>query len=119
MTEQELLNQVMQWLTSQNVVCWRNNSTGVFDPTRKAFRRPSKWSRNGVSDIIGLVPKTGQMLAIELKKPPTGKRKEQTLNNMLSDGQKEFIEDVNKNGGLAFVADSLEAVRHHLVPYLH
>lgn len=119
MKEQDLLNQVMAWLTANGVVCWRNNSTGVFDPVKKSFRRPSKWSRNGVSDILGVVPGTGQILCIELKKPPTGKRSESALWNMLSDNQKSFIDDVNMSGGLAFAADSLETVRHHLLPFLH
>lgn len=120
MKEQDLLNQVMEWLTANGVVCWRNNSGAVFDPTKRTFRKPTKWTRSGVSDIIGLVPGTqGKILCIELKKPPEGKRGEAALWNMLSESQKSFIDDVNINGGLAFVADSLETVRHHLLPFLH
>lgn len=110
MTEKEFQNQVLEYLTMRNIMCWPNAAVSVFDPKRGKFRKShNKFSRNGIPDILGILP-DGRFLGIELKRPPTGKRKPETLQNMLSDDQKEFIDDADKNGALCFVADSLETI---------
>lgn len=118
MTEQELLNQVMAWLHSKGVMAWRNNTGGVFDPEKKTFRRPSKWSRNGIPDIMMII--NGRAVYCELKRPHSGPRarKEETLFNMLSDAQKSFLADCRTNGGVCFVADSLDTVIKNIEPLL-
>ena len=60
-------------------------------------------SRKGVSDILGVLP-TGQMIAVEVKRPGGRPTKEQII----------FIEDIRRCGGLAFVADSVDIVRTEL-----
>jgi len=52
----------------------------------------------GQSDILGLIPPHGRFLAIEVKRGGQGP----------TDDQLRFINRVNKAGGLAFVAYSLE-----------
>lgn len=78
---------------------WVQPNGGVYDPTRKAFRRLSGGQRKGVSDIIGLW--NGQGLAVEIK-TPTGR---------LSPEQKLFQSQFIEAGGLALVVRSVsEAV---------
>ena len=57
-------------------------------------------SRKGVSDILGCLP-NGQMVAIECKRKGGKPSKEQI----------EFIADIKRVGGMAFIADSVETVR--------
>ena len=56
----------------------------------------------------------GRLLAIELKRPPEGKRAEKTLWNMCSPDQQAFIVEANHRGALCFVADSLETVQRKI-----
>jgi hypothetical protein len=87
-------------LTRRDVLCWRNNNGAVYDPTRKIFRRPSgRHSLRGITDILGFTCH-GVIIAIEVK----------TKKGIVSKEQKEFIETVNKCGGIAFVARSVEDV---------
>lgn len=110
MTEKEFQNQVLEYLTMRGIMCWPNAAVSVFDPRRGRFRKSNnRFHRNGVPDILGILP-GGRFLALELKRPPTGKRKPETLQNMLSEGQVKFIEDATRSGALCFVADSLETV---------
>lgn len=82
---------------------WKNNSTGVFDPTKKVFRKPKNpFLINGVSDIIGVYK--GRPLFIEVKVP--GKEE-----SGLSENQKAFLKQVTRMGALAFVASSVEQVK--------
>ena len=57
----------------------------------------------GISDILGVLP-GGRMLAIEVK----------TEKGKLSPHQERFIQNVNDNGGLAFVARSFDDVVQRL-----
>lgn len=79
---------------------WKNNNTGIYDPKRGCFRKNrNKFAINGVADIIGVY--RGRMLAIEVKKPGGKATKEQT----------DFINRINKLGGIAGVATSIDDVR--------
>ena len=79
---------------------WKNNSTGVYDAKRGCFRKSkNKFAINGVADILGVYH--GRMLAIEVKKPGGKASKEQL----------DFISRVNKLGGIAGVAISIDDVR--------
>jgi len=70
------------------------NSVGIFH--WKAWGGPM--STPGVPDIIGCFK--GRMIGIEIK----------SEKGVVSEYQKEFIENINRAGGLAFVARSLEDV---------
>ena len=100
LSEKEIENAILDYLAYVPGVYWKNNTVGVYDPIKKVHRKPGKHHRNGVSDILG-VDATGRFVAIEVK----------TSKGRLSDNQKKFIEDINNNGGLAFVARSIEDVK--------
>lgn len=100
--------QILNYLTMNGLYIWRNNSTAVFDASKKVFRKArSKHSINGSSDILGILP-DGRFLAIEVKSA-TGRA---------SPDQIKFINAINSNGGLAFIARSIDDVIKHLDQYL-
>lgn len=100
LTEKQIENAILDYLSYLPGCYWKNNSVGVYDVARKVHRKPGKYFRPGVSDILG-IDNTGRFIAIEVK----------TAKGRLSENQKLFLEDVNKNGGLGFVARSIECVK--------
>lgn len=84
---------------------WKNHTTGYFNTrTQKFTKQKSKYAINGVSDILGVYK--GRLLAIEVKDPK---------NKTRTDEQNRFIELVNRYGGLAFYATSVDEVKEKLV----
>lgn len=77
---------------------WRQNNGGVYDPTKKVYRRNS--STPGIPDIIGYKKDTGVFAAVEIK---VGKDK-------LSSYQIEFAEQLQKSGGWYWVVKTFEDV---------
>lgn len=104
--EKEIQGQILQFLRLMKVFSWRQNSGAMKgEATATTARRFIKFaSVDGLSDIIGLLPPKGRFLAIEVKRP--GQRP--------TDKQAEFIDEVNRNGGLAFVATSVKDVEESL-----
>ena len=97
--------QILAYLRSIGVWCWKNPTSGFFDSKIQRFRKHSSpYAINGVSDILGLLP-SGRFLAIEVKSD-TGK---------LSIHQKTFLEQINKNGGVAIMAKSVDEVKRCLI----
>lgn len=103
--ESDIQKQIIQWLHLKNVFAWVNKTQGTFDPYKRVFRRNT--TKKGISDIIGVLP-DGRFLAIEVK----------TSTGRVSPEQKEFIETVQKNEGIAFVARNLESVIKELEPLI-
>lgn len=103
MLEKETENAIMEFLWWNKIYSWRNNNTPIFDPERKLFRKMPKWGLKGTSDILGIL-KDGRFLAIEVK----------SAKGVVSQEQKDFIKNINDNGGKAFVARSIDDVRKEL-----
>lgn len=93
MSETKLVRLVLQYLHMHQIFAWRNN-TGAL-PVGKRFIR---FGYPGSSDVLGVLPADGRLLAIECK---VGRGR-------LTSEQNEFIDRVNRNGGLAFVVRSLD-----------
>jgi len=102
--ENAIQSAIMQYLFYNKIFHWRNNNTPIYDVTRKRFRAMPKGAIKGVSDILGILP-DGRFLAIEVKKPRSYMSKEQKL----------FIKNINENGGVAFMARSIDDVKKHLI----
>jgi len=98
--ESDLQNSIFEYLALlPGCFCWRNNSVGVFDSTRKVYiKNNSKYAINGTADILGIY--LGRPLAIEVK--GTG--------GVLSDNQILFLDNFENAGGIAIAAWSLEDV---------
>jgi penicillin-binding protein-related factor A (putative recombinase) len=104
--ENDVVSAIMDYLIAHKIFVFRINNTPIYDPRGKGrFRRKGKYERYGVSDILGMFD--GRMLAIEVKRQG-GKP---------SDYQLEFINDVQRYGGIAFVAYSVEDVINNLSKY--
>lgn len=84
----ELTQSVIKYMTVRGFKVWRQNNGGVYDPTKRVFRKNS--STPGISDVIGFRKKDALFVALEIK---TGKDK-------LSDEQIQFLKDVNDAGGI-------------------
>lgn len=76
-TETSLVHACLDLLRLRGVHAWRNNTTGIYDPTRKCFR--SFGGLKGVSDILGLIAPRGRFLAVECKLPGRKQTPEQLM----------------------------------------
>lgn len=106
--ESDIQRQIMGYLQCvPNIVpvCWRQN-TGAVLIKGKPRDRFIRFGQKGISDILGVMS-DGRFLAIEVKTPARRKQ--------VSIWQKDFIDRVNKAGGFAFVATSLEEVELKLM----
>jgi hypothetical protein len=98
MLEKHIQRQILEYLDLKGIFAWRNNSGAVFSEY-KGRKRMIRYGLKGSSDILGIL-NDGRFLAIEVKKPD-GKPTTEQL---------EFIDRINKNGGLAFIARSITEV---------
>jgi hypothetical protein len=99
MTETQLIAVILEYLKLHHIPAWRNN-TGAFVGEHKGKHRFHRYGFKGSSDILGIIPPNGRLLAIEVK---IGK-------NKLTLDQLQFWQMIRDNGGLAFVAYKLEDV---------
>ena len=127
-TEKQIENQILSYLQNKGIFSFKIQTTGVFDPTKGAFRKRPKHHIKGVSDILGCLSEgekgifPGRFLAIEVKKPYVSKktglisyRTQEQLEKMASPEQVEFINKIKSLGGIAFYADSVEIVEDQLL----
>jgi hypothetical protein len=90
--ENRVKAEVLKYLKFRRIYCWSNPSGAV-------RIRPGKFmsfGKKGSSDIIGLLAPGGKFLAVETKAP----------DGRLSPEQREFLEAVKQQGGLAVIARS-------------
>ena len=99
MKEKDIQKQILDWLRWHKVFCWKSNTAGIY---RKSTDSYIPAGMRGISDIIGIF--NGRMICIEVKMP---KKKP-------SEFQQRFIDSINKSGGIAFVAHSLDEVETNL-----
>ncbi len=91
---------ICQYLTfKKNCMFWVNSSTGIYDPTKKIFRKNnSAYQRKGVADILGIY--RTRPMAIEVKAP----------NGRISPEQDAFLTEFGLNGGISILARSVDDV---------
>ena len=97
-SEKVIENSILTFLKANRVFCWKNESVGVFDVKRGIFRKKHGHRMVGGSDILGIYK--NKFLAIEVKAPKKYATKE----------QKAFLDSVNIQGGIGFVARSIADV---------
>lgn len=100
--EGAVLSSILEYLALRGIYAWRNNTGAVQipGPNRTRFVR---YGLKGSSDILGILD-DGRFLAIEVK-GPKGKASQE---------QSQFLAEIAKRGGVAFVARSIEDVDRHL-----
>jgi hypothetical protein len=82
----------LRYMERLGITMWNNPSGCV----RVAPDRWIHFGKKGSADIIGLIPPDGKFLAVETKAP----------DGRLSPEQREFLEMIKRQGGLAIVARS-------------
>lgn len=98
--ESAVLSQCLAYLCGRGFYVWRNNSGAYKDASGRFIR----FGKKGSSDIIGILH-DGRFLAVECKRENGG---------ILSNAQAEFIARIRAEGGVAVVANSLEALKDEL-----
>lgn len=111
MSEQDLVNAIIQYITVIGGVATRLNSgmKVVTDPD-SGKQYVFRGSKKGTSDIIGCLPPNGRYLAIEVK---DGEKKRKNT----TPEQLEYIDHVNAAGGIAFIACDIDDVVRRLDAY--
>jgi VRR-NUC domain len=95
--ESHIQKQILDYLKLKRCVVFKHRNVGIRKPNGSYI--PLAFGEKGISDIIGCLP-DGRFLAIEVKQPK-GK---------VSPEQEQFIANVLRNNGVAFVARSLDEV---------
>jgi hypothetical protein len=98
--ESSVLNAVMEYLLLKRIPHWRINS-GATKTERGGFIR---FGSKGMSDIYAIGP-DGISIWIECKRSKGGR---------LSESQKEFLDCINRNGGIGIVVNSVESLESQL-----
>jgi hypothetical protein len=89
----------LDYLKLRGAYVWRNNTGALRDKTN----RPVFFGKVGSSDIVGLLP-GGRFIAVECKAPggrPSGR-------------QLQFLNEIERMGGLAVIARSVEDLEKSL-----
>lgn len=102
MSETDLVRAILKYLHVVGILAWRQN-TGAASFQDAGRSRFVRFGVPGISDILGVLP-DGRFLAIEVKMP--GRK--------VTWKQCDFINAITDNGGLAFVATSIEDVQEKL-----
>jgi hypothetical protein len=101
MTVTNLLKRlIISDLNSRGHLAWNNNTLGVYDPTKKCFRRNADRSAIGTADVICCL-KGGYYLEIEAK---TGDDKQ-------SPDQQKHEAKVKQSGGKYFIVKDFNDYR--------
>lgn len=103
--EKVIENAILDYLLMVEGVFWKNQNVGIYDARKGTFRRPGKYHKAGVADILGII--RGRFVAIEVK----------TKTGRLSKSQAKFLEEIQEHGGIAFVARSVQEVDEKLRHY--
>jgi hypothetical protein len=98
--EKTVMKIVSQFLALHKIPHWRINSGGLKDKHNRLVRFGAK----GMSDFYA-IGKDGISIWIECKRPTGG---------VLSEPQKNFLDCINRNGGIGIVVNSVESLEEQL-----
>lgn len=105
--EKQIELQILNFLKTVGIFVFKIDRQGTYDSVKKVFRSNKNPHKiKGVSDIIGIVG--GRFLAIEVK----------AEKGYLTPEQRLFLVKVNEEGGIGFVARSLDQCINQLLPHL-
>lgn len=95
--ENDIQKSILEALWYNKIKAWRNN-TGAYRTEHGGFVR---FGTKGSGDIFAIQPKTGRFISIEVK----------TQKKYPTPDQKQWMQEVNDAGGIAFVARSIDDLR--------
>lgn len=99
LSESDIQKLILQYLGLKKIFCWRNNTGSGMNTNANGKEYFVRFGVKGAPDILGMLP-GGRFLGIEVKRK----------DGIVSENQKDFLQQINDNGGLGFVARSLEDV---------
>jgi hypothetical protein len=100
--EADVLHAVSQWLALNHIPYWRINSGGL----KNSRGRLVLFGAKGMADFYAIGPAPeGKSIWIECKRPKGGR---------LSEAQKEFLDCINRNGGVGIVVNSVDSLENQL-----
>ena len=91
--EKDIQKAIMQYLDMKGVIYWRSN-TGAAKFKGKTKDYFVRFGEAGISDIIGIYPCSGRLMAIEVKRSKKHK---------LTVEQYNFLKNIKENNGVTFV----------------
>ena len=100
--ENKTTRAILEYLAYRGVFAWRNNNAPTYDSRKGVFRRAI--SPPGAPDIIGVMPPDGRLLGIEVK----------TRTGRVSPAQDAFLTEIQRMGGVGFVARGVKDVEDNL-----
>ena len=102
--ERRIEGEILEYLNLlPDCFAWKSSSVGTYSPNKGVFLRPKGKHRiRGVSDIIGVY--RGRFIAVEVKSKAGRATQDQLL----------FIDSVRHNGGVGFIARSVNDVQKAL-----
>jgi hypothetical protein len=101
--EADVLRSVDRWLALKRIPHWRMNSGGLKDSHGRLVR----FGAEGMADFCAVGPAPeGRSIWIECKRPNGG---------AVSAAQREFLDCINRHGGIGIVVDSIESLELQLV----
>jgi hypothetical protein len=95
--EGEVVKACLEYLALRGIYAYRQNTGAAEYQDKKGKKRFVRYGKLGASDIVGLLP-GGRFIAVECKAP----------GGRLSDHQIKYLEDIERMGGLAVIARSVE-----------
>ena len=101
--ERDIQKVILDWLACIGVFAWRAN-TGAVAANYKGKSRFMRFGPKGQADILGILPSSGRLLAIEVKRE----------GEQPTEDQERFLERIRNNRGVAIVAHSLEECQQQL-----
>jgi len=98
-SEKETQRAILDFLAIKGIFAWRNN-TGAVSIQQGGKRRYVRYGAKGSPDILGILPFSGKLLAIECK----------SSRGKLSQDQKVFLKAIHDAAGEVIVARSVDDV---------
>jgi len=100
-SEKAVMRAVSDWLTTHKIQHWRINSGALKSERGNLVRFGSA----GMSDFYA-IGSGGISIWIECKRPKGGR---------LSEPQRNFLDCINRNGGIGIVVNSVESLEQQLI----
>jgi len=101
--ERAIQAQILQYLGYRGIKAFRINA-GMVQTGEGRERRMIRMAPKGFSDIMGVIPETGQALFCEVK----------ARGNKPTQMQLDFLQEMKEQGAVAFVAYDIEDVEREL-----
>jgi hypothetical protein len=100
--EADVLRAVDQWFALRRIPHWRVNSGGL----KNNYGRLVRFGAKGMADFYAIGPAPeGKSIWIECKRPDGG---------VVSAAQQEFLDCINRHGGVGIVVNSIESLEQQL-----